>query len=89
MPLEDRRIRIRLRLAGEGLFSIETSDNGTGIASEHLPHLSSFGFTTKPEGRGFGLYSSANLAREMGGSLTARSSGPNRGATFTLTLPLD
>lgn len=33
-------------------------------------------------------HSSAVAAGEMGGSLTAHSEGPGRGATFTLELPL-
>ncbi len=46
------------------------------------------GFTTREEGHGFGLHSAANAAREMGGNLSVASDGPNRGATFTLDLPL-
>ena len=45
----------------------------------------------RPEkhGHGFGLHSSANAAKELGGTLTARSDGRNRGATFTLELPFE
>jgi two-component system NtrC family sensor kinase len=46
------------------------------------------GFTTKKDGHGFGLHSGANAAKEMGGSLTARSDGPDKGAEFTLELPV-
>jgi signal transduction histidine kinase len=42
----------------------------------------------KRDGHGFGLHSGALAAREMGGSLTAHSSGPGEGATFILELPL-
>jgi signal transduction histidine kinase len=63
-------------------------DNGSGIAPENLTRIFSHGFTTRKDGHGFGLHSSANAAREMGGSLTAASDGPDRGATFTLELPL-
>lgn len=37
---------------------------------------------------GFGLHSSALTAKELGGSLTAHSDGPGKGATFVLELPL-
>jgi signal transduction histidine kinase len=63
-------------------------DNGTGIDPANLTRIFSHGFTTRKDGHGFGLHSSANAAREMGGSLTAFSEGPDRGATFTLELPL-
>jgi sensor histidine kinase regulating citrate/malate metabolism len=46
------------------------------------------GFTTRPEGHGFGLHSGALAASELGGSLTVQSAGLNRGATFILELPL-
>ena len=46
------------------------------------------GFTTRKAGHGFGLHSCALAARQMGGTLTAHSDGPGRGATFTLDLPI-
>jgi two-component system, NtrC family, sensor kinase len=63
-------------------------DNGVGIAPEHLSRMFAHGFTTKKGGHGFGLHGAANAAREMGGTLTARSDGPDTGATFTLELPI-
>jgi signal transduction histidine kinase len=53
-----------------------------------LSRVFTHGFTTKKSGHGFGLHASANAATEMGGTLTARSDGPGKGATFILTLPL-
>ncbi|HEX8441894.1 MAG TPA: ATP-binding protein [Archangium sp.] len=47
-----------------------------------------FGFTTRDEGHGFGLHSSAIAAHEeLGGSWTVHCEGPGHGATFTLELP--
>jgi signal transduction histidine kinase len=63
-------------------------DNGIGIAQDHLVKIFTSGFTTKKDGHGFGLHSSANAAREMGGSLTAQSDGLGRGASFILELPV-
>jgi signal transduction histidine kinase len=65
----------------------QITDNGAGIASEHLTRIFSHGFTTKKEGHGFGLHSAANAAKEMGGALIASSAGYGKGATFTLELP--
>ncbi len=66
---------------------IQIIDTGSGIAREHLNLLFDYGFTTREAGHGFGLHHSINAAREMGGTLTAASQGPNTGATFTLRLP--
>ena len=63
-------------------------DNGEGIAAEDLTRIFAHGFTTKKDGHGFGLHSCVLAAREMGGTLTAHSDGPGRGAAFTLALPL-
>ncbi|WP_224240902.1 ATP-binding protein [Hyalangium gracile] len=86
---KDKRLRLRVGLAEAGgqLF-IEVSDNGQGIAPEHLPRLFTQGFTTKKEGHGFGLHVSALSAAEMNGRLTCASPGVGQGATFTLMLPL-
>ena len=75
---------------GEGKrirFAVE--DNGTGIAPQHLTRMFSHGFTTKPDGHGFGLHSAANAATEMRGTLTATSEGLGKGSTFTLELPAE
>ena len=79
-----------LRIArGEGArVRVEVTDNGMGIAPENLAKIFGHGFTTKKSGHGFGLHSSANAAKEMGGSLQARSAGAGTGATFVLELPL-
>jgi signal transduction histidine kinase len=66
---------------------LKVSDNGIGIAPENLTKIFSFGFTSKPNGHGVGLNSSAIAAKEMGGSLHAESKGIGQGAIFTLTIP--
>jgi methyl-accepting chemotaxis protein len=63
-------------------------DDGVGIAPENLSRLFTHGFTTRKNGHGFGLHSCALAAKEMGGTLTARSDGPGKGAVFTLELPI-
>ncbi len=80
-------LRLRARRVRDGVVEIAVEDNGSGIEPENLTRIFAFGFTTKPEGHGFGLHSSALAAREMGGTLVARSDGPGRGATFLLELP--
>jgi sensor domain CHASE-containing protein/two-component sensor histidine kinase len=87
--IPDPRILLRLsRCAQDTRFRIEVRDNGVGIPEEGLALLFSPGHTTKERGHGIGLHASANAARELGGSLEARSEGVGRGATFSLELPL-
>jgi C4-dicarboxylate-specific signal transduction histidine kinase len=62
-------------------------DNGIGILPDNIDRIFSLGFTTKEDGHGYGLHSSALLAQEIGGSLKASSDGPGKGAIFTLILP--
>ena len=83
----DKQITLRVREAG-GRVQVAVIDNGIGIPPENLTRIFSHGFTTRKEGHGFGLHSSAIAAKALGGTLTAFSEGPGRGAIFTLELPL-
>lgn len=81
--------RVQLRIINNGdRVKLQVADNGIGITQENLDKIFRHGFTTKKDGHGFGLHSAVLAAKEMGGSLTVTSNGPNTGATFTLTLPL-
>ncbi|MDP8208124.1 MAG: PAS domain S-box protein [Candidatus Electryonea clarkiae] len=73
----------------DDVATIRVADNGSGIAAENLEKIFGYGFTTKEDGHGYGLHGCANSAREMGGSLTAKSNGLGKGATFILTLPIE
>ncbi|NOX53250.1 MAG: HAMP domain-containing protein [Planctomycetes bacterium] len=84
----DKRIIVRLKRQGEDRVRIEVEDNGVGINEENLTRIFAHGFTTKKDGHGFGLHGAALHAKEMGGSLVARSDGPGRGAVFTLEFPI-
>lgn len=67
---------------------IKVVDNGCGISQSQLSKIFSHGFTTKETGHGFGLHTSANAMTEMHGSLKVDSDGVEKGASFTLTIPL-
>ncbi len=84
----DRQVKISLTRVNENRVSICVADNGVGIPPENLVRIFSHGFTTKKDGHGFGLHSGALAAKQLGGSLTAASDGPEMGATFTLELPI-
>ncbi|MDX2109338.1 MAG: PAS domain-containing sensor histidine kinase [Verrucomicrobiota bacterium] len=67
---------------------ISIKDTGVGIPRENMKRIFELGFTTRKEGHGFGLHSSAIAAREIGGRIAAESPGPRQGATFILEFPL-
>jgi signal transduction histidine kinase len=82
----ERRIDVTARVE-EGRLLIRVKDTGLGIAAADQTRIFSPGFTTKKNGHGYGLHSSALAASEMGGELTCHSDGIGCGATFTLALP--
>jgi two-component system sensor kinase FixL len=84
----DKRLTIRAEAAGPERVRIHVQDNGIGIAPEHREQIFRLGFTTKTDGSGIGLHSSANAAQQLGGSLSFHSDGPGQGAVFTLELPV-
>jgi signal transduction histidine kinase len=67
---------------------IEVHDNGVGIPQKNLGKIFDYGFTTKPDGFGFGLHSAASEVARLGGRISARSDGEDQGAEFTIELPL-
>jgi signal transduction histidine kinase len=84
----EKTIRVRIRRHGDDRVRLDVRDSGVGLAAENLTRIFAHGFTTKPDGHGFGLHSGALAAKRLGGSLWAESEGPGLGATFTLELPL-
>jgi PAS domain S-box-containing protein len=83
----EKTVTVRLRAHNRSVL-VSVIDTGVGIPSENLERIFNHGFTTRVDGHGFGLHSSALAAKALGGTLQAESAGPGRGATFTLTLPL-
>lgn len=83
-----KRLEIRLE-ADEQLWRLSVSDNGGGIAEEHLGQVFDPFFTTKPvgDGLGLGLAVSFAIVHESGGRLSAENG--DTGAVFSLTLPID
>jgi signal transduction histidine kinase len=69
--------------------SIEVTDNGCGIKSEHMHRLFEPFFTTKPVGKGtgLGLSISYSLVQKQGGAISVRSA-TGKGTTFTVRMPV-
>ncbi|HVB76529.1 MAG TPA: ATP-binding protein [Candidatus Nitrosotalea sp.] len=89
---EGGHIRLRARARpGTGTVSIEVSDTGIGIPSEALESIfDEFVQLSSPEaeiqGSGLGLAVSRQLARAMGGDVTAKNRAGG-GSIFTIVLP--
>ncbi len=83
-----RELTLELRRLPESKVLLAVGDSGIGIPEEDLTRVFNMGFTTREDGHGFGLHSSANSAVEMGGRLYALSDGPGEGAKFCLELPM-
>ena len=84
----DKQITVAITPGDAQRVNIKVMDNGVGIAAENIVQVFTFGFTTRATGHGYGLHSSINAARELGGDLIAQSEGPGKGATFILELPM-
>ncbi|MFL6275766.1 MAG: MASE1 domain-containing protein [Blastocatellia bacterium] len=78
----------------EGNARLTIADNGEGIPPEFLPHVfdhfrqADNSRTRRHGGLGLGLAIVHHLTELHGGTVEAHSDGPQRGATFTVTLPL-
>ena len=64
------------------------SDTGVGIAKENLEKVFTPLFTTKAKGMGFGLPICRRVAEAHGGKISVESTF-GKGATFTLTIPIE
>jgi signal transduction histidine kinase/CheY-like chemotaxis protein len=81
-------VRLTARATPDGV-EFTVSDEGPGIAAEHLPRLFEPFFTTKGpgEGTGLGLSVAHAIVRAHGGTLAAEAAPGGRGALFRLQVP--
>ena len=85
---KEKLVTINVQELPQPFVHITVTDNGMGIPKENLTRIFGQGFTTRKDGHGFGLHSCALAAKEIGGTLTVHSEGPDLGAVFTLEMPL-
>jgi polar amino acid transport system substrate-binding protein len=85
----DRRIVVTTSCDGSGQVVLTVEDEGEGISPEHMPHLMDPFFTTKREsgGTGLGLWVSAGIVKEHGGTLSFAPAAA-RGTIVTMALPV-
>ncbi len=94
---EDTRVFIQLyarRQGGHPYAFLLVQDEGYGFPPEDADRIMEKGYRSTHhfpipiEGTGQGLYFCREIARKYSGRLTAFSAGPQKGATFTLSLPI-
>ena len=86
-PAEAPRIGIRAYVEGDFL-NLEVSDNGIGIDAKTSRLIFAAGYTTKEQGSGLGLHSTANFVVGSGGQIHPLSDGIGHGATMRVMLRL-
>jgi PAS domain S-box-containing protein len=90
---EGGRIETRLKRL-DNKIEISVTDNGIGIDSQFMPYVferfrqADSTSTRRYGGLGLGLAVVRHVVELHGGTVSASSAGPGRGATFTLTIPL-
>jgi signal transduction histidine kinase len=83
-PDSSRNLNINSYRDGEGQVIISIEDSGIGIPEDQLEQVFEHGFTTKPDGHGYGLHYCRTAMRDMGGYIRIESDGRYQGATFKL-----
>jgi PAS domain S-box-containing protein len=75
-------------------LEISVHDNGRGVPPDFLPYVfhrfrqADASTTREQRGLGLGLAIVKNLTELHGGSVSAKSPGPNKGSTFIIVLPM-
>ena len=88
------QVRISVHRQGASTTLIHVADDGEGIPPGQLGHIFERFYrggaarNRDNDGAGIGLIISKALSEAHSGTLTITSSGPGRGAVFTLRLPL-
>lgn len=79
-------IEIIVRAQDENWVQIVVKDNGYGIPTDVIPNIFKPNFTTKSSGTGLGLAFVKQTVTGAGGKIEFNTV-PNKGTTFTITLP--
>ncbi|RJR16995.1 MAG: HAMP domain-containing protein [Nitrospiraceae bacterium] len=72
----------------DGSVRIDVSDTGKGITPEDIARIFDPFFTTKEKGTGLGLAIVYGIIGKHSGEISVKSA-PDKGTTFTITLPLE
>lgn len=85
-PSPNKKISIQHRSV-DGWHRIQITDNGCGIPKSVQTKILDLGYTTRDDGKGFGLCFCVEAMQQLHGYLEINSDGSHRGTTVTLHLP--
>ena len=89
-PDGDKWIRLSTALEvrdKKSFFRVEVADSGIGVEKEDLEQIFHYGFSRKKGGHGFGLHTSTNYIKMIGGDFEVKSEGRGKGASFSVLIP--
>ena len=86
-PAWQRHLHVTLTHDTAGTAQVAVRDSGPGIPADQQAKLFEAFWTTKKQGMGIGLAVSRSIIESHGGRLWF-ANNPDRGATFSFTLPL-
>jgi signal transduction histidine kinase len=87
------RIEVEAWADADGQAHVRVSDHGIGMSRTHLPFIFTRFYRIGAEvrrtrkGTGLGLFIVRSIVKGHRGTIAADSPGPDRGSTFTITLP--
>jgi signal transduction histidine kinase len=87
------RVDVELATDGDGQAQLRVRDQGIGMSRAHLRFVFNRFYRIGAEvrrshrGTGLGLYIVKSVVNSHRGTVSAESGGPDRGSTFTITLP--
>lgn len=91
LKITTKIVKMETELGIKDFVCIEFSDSGCGIDEQYFKTIFEPFFTTKDRNKnaGVGLAITKDIITHHKGKITAHSEGKNKGATFTIYLPVD
>ena len=92
-PKDKVRVEVEVSADGDGQAQLRVRDQGVGMSRSHLHFVFNRFYRIGTEvrrshtGTGLGLFIVKSVVKGHRGTVSAESAGPDRGSTFTITLP--
>jgi signal transduction histidine kinase len=92
-PKDNVRVEVEVAADADGLAQLRVRDQGVGMSRSHLHFVFNRFYRIGKEvrrshtGTGLGLFIVKSVVKGHRGTVSAESPGPDRGSTFTITLP--